>query len=101
MRTVSTHPVATIWRAHRCTDADRFAPVRAALAAGQGETAFVWRQGWRGDVAAVNDVDASFLRALTEGATLADALDRTPDLDFEAWLLQALRQQWLADLETS
>lgn len=98
---VSSHPVATIWLAHRRTDADRFAPVRTAFAAGQGENAFVWRQGWRGAVAAVTGADAVFLQALLEGATLADALDRTPDLDFEAWLLLALRQQWLADLETS
>jgi hypothetical protein len=97
----SPHPVATVWSAHRSTDADRFAPVRAAFAAGQGEAAFVWRHGWRGDVVAVAHDHAAFLAALIEGATLAEALDRAPDLDFETWLLQALRLRWLADLETA
>ena len=34
----SRWPVVTIWQAHRRADADRFAPVRAALAAGTGRT---------------------------------------------------------------
>lgn len=98
---VSPHPVATVWQAHRGAGDDRFAPVQAAFSAGRGETAFVWRRGWRGDVTAVTAAEAAFLAALIDGVTLAEALDRSPDLDFEAWLLQALRQQWLADPETA
>lgn len=98
---LSPHPVATVWSAHRSTAADRFEPVRAAFEAGQGEAAFVWRHGWRGDVVTVAGEHAAFLDAVIDGATLAEALDRSPDLDFEAWLLRALRLQWLTDLETA
>lgn len=95
----SDHPVATIWQAHRSTGPDRFAPVRAAIAAGQGEPAFVWRQGWRGQVAALTPDQAVFTVAVLAGASLAEALDAVPTLDFETWLLQALGQQWLSDVE--
>lgn len=95
----SAHPVAAIWRAHRHADPDRFAPVRAAFAAGQGELAFVWRQGWRGQVAALTVDEAAFTQAVLAGGSLADALEASPALDFETWLLQALRLQWLSDVE--
>lgn len=95
---VSTYPVATIWLAHRRTDAERFAPVRAAFDAGRGETAFVWRCGWRGDVAPLDVAEAHFMQALVAGAALGAALDAAPALDFDAWLIRALREQWLADV---
>jgi hypothetical protein len=95
---VSPHPVATIWLAHRSTGADRFAPVRAAFDAGRGEIAFVWRRGWRGDVAVLDAAEAAFMQALLDGADLGTALDAAPGLDFEAWLARALRAQWLADV---
>ncbi|WP_158289015.1 HvfC/BufC family peptide modification chaperone [Rubrivivax albus] len=95
----SDHPVATIWQAHRSTATDRFAPVRAAIATGQGEPAFVWRQGWRGQVAALTPDQAVFTVAVLAGGSLADALDAAPTLDFETWLLQALGRQWLSDVE--
>lgn len=94
----SAHPVATIWSAHRRTEADRFAPVRAAFDAGRGEIAFVWRRGWRGDVAVLDAAEAAFMQALLDGAALGAALDAAPALDFEAWLARALRASWLADL---
>lgn len=96
---ISDHPVATIWQAHRSVAPDRFAPVRAAVAAGRGEPAFVWRQGWRGQVAALTPDQAIFTVALLAGASLADALDAAPALYFETWLLQALDLQWLSDVE--
>ena len=96
---VSPHPVATIVNAHRSAAPDRFAPVRAAFAAGQGEAAFVWRRGWRGDVAALDAAQAAFMRALLAGADLAAALDAAPDLDFETWLVRALDADWLAAID--
>jgi hypothetical protein len=96
----SAHPVASIWLAHRSGAEDRFAPVRAALQAGQGEAAFVWRRGWHGDVAALSQAEACFTAALLHGSGLGAALDAAPDLDFEAWLTRALREQWLADMCT-
>jgi hypothetical protein len=96
---VSPHPVATIVNAHRSAAEDRFAPVRAAFAAGQGETAFVWRRGWRGDVVVLDASEAAFVQALLAGTDLAAALDAAPDLDFETWLGRALGDAWLAAIE--
>jgi hypothetical protein len=93
----STHPVAAIWQAHRRSDEDRFAPVRQAYAQGRGETALVWRQGFRVEVAALPDCDAAFAAALLRDGRLAPALAAAaPDFQFEPWLLAALRQGWLA-----
>jgi hypothetical protein len=93
----SSWPVATIWHAHRATDPDRFAAVRSALAGGRGERALVWRHGWRGQVQALADTDARFVRALLDGQSLAQAIDGAgAGFDFEAWLLQALACGWLA-----
>jgi frataxin-like iron-binding protein CyaY len=92
----SAHPVAAIWLAHRQTGEQRFAAVRSAFAAGQGDAAFVWREGWRGAVVALDPDTAAFHRALLGGATLGAALDAAPGLDFEAWLTLALQRQWLA-----
>lgn len=94
----SPHPVVAIWQAHRHDDDERFAEVRAAIAAGRGETAFVWRRGWRGDVAALEPPEAAFVQALLDHYPLGAALDAAPDLNFDAWLARALAARWLADL---
>lgn len=97
---VSAHPVATIWLAHRSDAPDRFAPVRESFAAGRGENALVWRDGWRARVAAVGDADARFTRAVLEHATLADALAHAGDgFDFQTLLITALRERWLIGVE--
>lgn len=97
---VSPHPVATIWLAHRSDAPDRFAPVREAFAAGRGENALVWRDGWRARVAAVGDADARFTQAVLDSATLADALARAGDgFDFQTLLITALRERWLIGVE--
>ena len=101
----SRYPLATIWLAHQGTAADRFEPVRAALAAEQAEHALVWRQGWRGQVALLCDADALFMRAFLQTQpqpqTLAQALDAAgAAFDFEAWLTRALQLGWLACVST-
>jgi hypothetical protein len=89
---VSSHPVVTIWHAHRSDDRDRFAPVRAAFAQGRAETAFVFRRGWQAGVQAIGDAEARFAAALLAGRTLAAALDAGgADFDFEPWLIGALQ----------
>lgn len=95
---VSPHPVATIWQAHRRSGDDRFAAVRTAFDEGRGECAFVWRRGWRGDVAVVDAAEAAFVQALLDDLPLGAALDAAPSLDFEAWLTRALAAQWLAHI---
>ena len=98
---VSPHPVVAIWQAHRArpsgADEDRFAAVRAAFAAGVGETALVVRQGWQPVVRALAPAEACFTAAVLAGASLARALhDAGVAFDFEAWLLAALQQGGLA-----
>jgi hypothetical protein len=92
----SAYPVASLWQAHRSDAADRFAPVREALAAGRGEHALVWRHGFRASVLALPEADASFVRALLDGRSLAAALDAAgAGFDFARWLAQALQHGWL------
>lgn len=93
----SSHPVVSIWQAHRSSAADRFAPVRAAFAAGKGECALVVRVGWRAGVHASPPDEARFTQAVLAGADLATALTAAGDgFAFEAWLITALQQQRLA-----
>ncbi len=93
----SRFPVATLWAAHHSDAAQRFEPVREALAAAQAEHAFVWRQGWRADVLRLDDSDAAFTRALLDDSSLAQALTGAGDgFDFAGWLTRALQGSWLA-----
>lgn len=94
---ISPHPVATLWQAHRSAAEDRFAPVRQAFAAGQGEAVLVAREGWRATVAAVSAAEAAFLDELLAGRPLARALTAAGEgFDFEAWLIAALRRGLLS-----
>lgn len=98
----SAHPVASIWLAHRRTDEDRFAQVRAAFAAGRGESALVWRDGLQARVQALPEADARFMRALWQAQPLGAALDAAgTGFDFGQWLPQALQGGWLAAVEPS
>jgi hypothetical protein len=93
----SPHPVVTIWQAHRSDDDGRFAPVRAAFAAGTGEAALVVRQGLRAEVGSVPPAERAFTAALFAGTPLGGALRAAdPAFDFEAWLVQTLRAGRLA-----
>lgn len=100
----SRWPVATIWLAHRqpADDPMRFAAVRAAFASGQGETALVWRDGPQVRVAAVPAPDATFVQALLDPVSLADALDAAgPSFAFDRWLADALASGLLAAIHTT
>jgi hypothetical protein len=93
----SRWPVATLWQAHRSSADDRFAAVREALAAGQGEAALVWRDGWRARVTSLPAAEAAFTAAVLAGRSLAQSLDAAgADFAFEPWLLDALRRGRLA-----
>jgi hypothetical protein len=99
----SPHPVATIWHAHHGPGAaapDRFAPVRAAVADGRGETALVRREGWPVRVHALPAPAVRFTAALLAGRPLGAALDAAgAAFDFSAWLADALRCGAVAALE--
>lgn len=92
---VSPHPVVTIWEAHRSPSPAGFDAARRALQAGSGEAVRIRREGFVVRVDVVGPADARFTAAVLAGAPLAAALDAVPGLDFEAWLLDALRQRWL------
>ena len=97
----SPWPVVALWCAHQGMDADRFDAAREALAAGRGEHAFVWRDGFEARVQALDDAAAGFTQAVLCGATLARALDAAhPAFAFDRWLVQALRQHWLVAVQT-
>ena len=93
---LSSHPIATIWQAHRKHDAERFSPVRAAFANGLGEAALVWRQGFMVDVSVLVKADAQFVQAVLQGQSVAQTLEAAGDqFSFETWLIDALQQGWL------
>ena len=100
----SAHPAATIWLAHRSAEADRFAPVRQAMAEQRAESAMVWRDGGAVRVGTIAAADAVFTDALLANASLAAALDAAAQVpggpfDFEAWLVAALRQSTLVAVQ--
>ena len=100
----SRWPVAAIWQAHQQREGDRFAPVRAAFVAQQGDQAFIWRDGFRVRVERVDDAEHAFLRALLGQRSLAQALDLSgPGFTFDQCLARALSSRWIADIrvETS
>ncbi len=98
----SAHPVLSIWQAHRSQAEDRFAPVRAAFAAGRGENALVWRDGFKAALLPVDEADARFVQALLARHSLAQALDQAgAAFAFDRWLQQALPRGWLAAVEIS
>lgn len=101
----SAWPVVSIRAAHMAQAAgaeDPFAGAREALARGDAECAFVWRQGFRPCVAALGEPEARFVEALLQGGTLGTALDQAgADFQFEPWLLQALSQGTLLGATSS
>ena len=92
----SRHPVARIRRAHEGDSGDGFTVAREALDASRGEQVFVWRRGWRGEVALLAPAEADFMSALLAHRSLAQALDAAEEgFDFAVWLARALEAGWL------
>jgi hypothetical protein len=92
----SAWPVAAIWQAHQRDGEDRFAEVRTAFAAGRGDNAFVWRDGFAVRVDALDDASAAFTRSMHLGASLADALDAAGDglLSTNGWCRRCKSAGW-------
>ncbi len=92
----SAWPVVTIRAAHALQAdgaEDPFAAARVALSRGDGDCAFVWRQGFKPCVAALGEPEAGFVEALLQQRSLGAALAQAgADFQFEPWLLQALSQ---------
>jgi hypothetical protein len=98
----SPWPVFRLWQAHqRDPEAEPdLVEARAALAAGDGDRAWVWRKGLRVEAAALSAAENDLHRRLLAGDALGPALGGTlhehPDFSFEHWLTRALREGWLA-----
>jgi hypothetical protein len=101
----SPHPVVSIWQAHAVDSSaslepsDRLDRARAKLALGLGEVALIRREGWRVCVEALPPEDAPFTAGLLQGRSLGAALAEVPPPEFEPWLLRALREGWLREVE--
>ena len=96
----SDWPVVSIWQAHRRADAGRLDGIALALRPGQAESALVVRDGWRVVVEALDAAAARFTDEILRGQPLAHALDQAGEgFDFEAWLMQAVQQQWLVEVQ--
>ena len=87
----SAWPVVSIVGAHR-DGVPGFATVAAELQAGVAQTALVWRQAWRPSLRSALPGEAAFLRATQTGASLGQALDAAPALDFAQWLPRAVQE---------
>lgn len=79
----SAWPVVTLIEAQRSASSR---PGRS------GETARVWRCGWRPRLCKAQPGEPTFLRAVQEGKSLGAALGSAPGFDFSAWLAPAVRE---------
>lgn len=97
----SRWPVVRVWLAHREPEAGRMAAVRAAFAASEGDCAWIWRDGWRATVQAVDGPTERFLGRLLDGTSLGAALDDAGEaFDFAAWLAEAVAHRWLVGVRS-
>ncbi len=87
----SRWPVVTLIDAHRVDPPD-LARAAASLAAAQGETALVWRQGYRPLLRVAQSGEAAFIHALQAGQSLDQALAQVQTFDFPAWLAPAVHE---------
>ncbi len=102
----SHHPVCSLWQVHQPTGAaadaeheDGFTAVRQALAAGLGETAWVYRKGFDVQVQTLPPQDTAFAVAVLAGQPLGQALQAADDhFNFEPWLHAGLRDGWLVGM---
>jgi hypothetical protein len=79
----SAWPVVTLIEA-RCS--------ASSHQARSGETARVWRSGWRPRLCKARPGEPAFLRAVQEGKSLGAALGSAPGFDFSAWLAPAVQE---------
>jgi hypothetical protein len=87
----SRWPIASLLHLWQADPIDAQA-VQACWDRAEAETAQVWRRGLRPLHRAALAGETDFLRALLAGASLGQALERTPAFDFAIWLERAVRE---------
>lgn len=93
----SRWPVVTVIEAHGPHGS--LEDARLALGAPQAQSAVVWREGLRPMVRQALEGEAAFITAVQAGRCLAAALDAAPELEFETWLLPAVRSRLLLGVD--
>ncbi|MEY4882185.1 MAG: hypothetical protein RIS34_39 [Pseudomonadota bacterium] len=86
----SGYPVASIVTAH-LSHSPALDEVGRRLREGVFESALVWRQGFRPQVAACSAAQAAFVTAVQSGASLLSALTDAGDFSFDDWLPAAVQ----------
>ena len=91
----SAYPVVAIAHLHDARMSTLHEAARYAIAAGQGQSALIWRQGFRPMLSAVDVAPRALIEAVLQGRSLAGALDaalvQTPDFDVSAWLAASVQ----------
>ncbi|MES2423528.1 MAG: DNA-binding domain-containing protein [Pseudomonadota bacterium] len=101
----SEWPVVSIVNAHRLGQppleeiAQRLR-ANAQTGARVGECAFIWRQGLRPMLREAQPGEADFIAALQRGSSLLAALQASPPLDFNQWLVPAVQTALLTGVRT-
>lgn len=99
----SAWPIASILAAHRRDGRPDLEALQAALADPRRQNVVVSRAPWRAEAAVVEASTFAWMAALRADASLAEALATTEPIgsfDLNAWLLQALQQDWLVGAYT-
>lgn len=96
----SRWPVVTLIEAHD-SQPPALALAARRLADGLAETALVWRPAYRPRLRIAQAGEAAFLAAVAAGHSLLDALTRTGDFDFHAWLAPAVHEGLLLRVQAS
>jgi hypothetical protein len=90
----SAWPVASILGAH-LSQSPSFDELRERFRAGKGESTLVWRETYRPRVREALAGEATLVTRLLQGRSLGDALEASPELDFNIWLPLAVQTQLL------
>jgi hypothetical protein len=97
----SAWPVLALFQAHpqrgaeTQADAAGLVHAQSLLGQGAGQSVLLYRDGWRCTAREALAGEAQWLAAIDAGDSVAQALERSPDLDFAGWLQTALQTRLL------
>ncbi len=87
----SMYPVVSIWEAHKSEtpkDTLSFAQAKRMIAKGRGQSALVYRAGWKGMAEVIPEKDLLLLEAVRDQRSIAEVFgeDVLKDTNFTYWL---------------